>query len=271
MFPFDKPVAAEEGDSQALAVNTTDGTTIYDVAFALVWADDGQPVDTKNEAYAYANCTDCAAVAVGFQVVLIVGQTNVIVPENLSTAANYDCVRCLTYALASQLVLTLDGPLSADNMGKLSALWQEIADYGRNLQNVPLSEIQGRLAAFQDQIKEIIKADPSATPVSGTGTSTKSATQPATTGSPSPGGTASPGATGTATPSPGTSASPGAGTASPRPTATGTATPAPAPSQSAPATQPAGPTPTPTATGTAPAAGAGAGTATGTGTATPAP
>ena len=196
MFPFDKPVAAEEGDSQALAVNTTDGTTIYDVAFALVWADDGQPVDTKNEAYAYANCTDCAAVAVGFQVVLIVGQTNVIVPENLSTAANYDCVRCLTYALASQLVLTLDGPLSADNMGKLSALWQEIADYGRNLQNVPLSEIQGRLAAFQDQIKEIIKADPSATPVSGTGTSTKTATPPATT-SPSPGGTASPGATGT--------------------------------------------------------------------------
>ena len=51
--------------------------------------------------------------AVGFQVVLIVGQTDVIVPENLSAAANYNCVRCLTYALASQLVLTLDGPLSA--------------------------------------------------------------------------------------------------------------------------------------------------------------
>ncbi len=263
VFPFDKPAAAEEGDSQALAVNTTNGTTIYDVAFALVWADDGQPVDTKNEAYAYANCTDCAAVAVGFQVVLIVGQTNVIVPENLSTSANYDCVRCLTYALASQLVLTLDGPLSTDNMGRLNALWQEIADYGRNLQNVPLSEIQGRLAAFQDQIKEIIKADPSASPARGTGTATTPATPTGTT-SPSPGGTASPGATGTATPAPGTSASTGAGTASPRPTTTGTA---PAPGQSAPATQPAGPTPAPTAT--APATGAA--TAPATGTAPPAP
>ena len=69
-------------------------------------------VGHRNEAYAFASCTDCAAVAVGFQVVLIVGQADVVVPENLSAAANYNCVRCLTYALASQLVLTLDGPLS---------------------------------------------------------------------------------------------------------------------------------------------------------------
>ena len=99
-------------------------------------------MDTRNEAYAFASCADCAAVAVGFQVVLIVGQADVVVPENLSAAANYNCVRCLTYALASQLVLTLDGPLSEDGMARLNALWQEIADFGRHLQDVPLSEIQ---------------------------------------------------------------------------------------------------------------------------------
>ena len=151
---------------------------VYDVAFALVWADDGQDVTTRNEAYAFASCADCAAVAVGFQVVLIVGQTDVIVPENLSAAANYNCVRCLTYALASQLVLTLDGPLSADGMARLNALWQQIAEYGRNLQNVPLSEIQGRLGAFKQQIMEVIKSDPSATPGGSRGTA-----PPATTGS----------------------------------------------------------------------------------------
>ena len=149
MFPFDRPAAPEEDGNQSLAVNTTDGSVVYDVAFALVWADDGEDVTTRNEAYAFASCADCAAVAVGFQVVLIVGQTDVIVPENLSAAANYNCVRCLTYALASQLVLTLDGPLSADGMTRLNALWQQIAEYGRNLQNVPLSEIQGRLDAFK--------------------------------------------------------------------------------------------------------------------------
>lgn len=110
MFPFDKPAAPEEGGNQSLAVNTKDGSVVYDVAFALVWAEDGDDVRNTNEAYAFASCKDCAAVAVGFQVVLIVGQADVVVPENLSAAANYNCLRCLTYALASQLVLTLDGP-----------------------------------------------------------------------------------------------------------------------------------------------------------------
>ena len=106
-------------------------------------------VTPRNEAYAFASCADCRAVAVGFQVVLIVGQTDVVVPQNLSAAVNYNCVRCLTYALASQLVLTLDGPLSADGMTRLNELWQEIADYGKDLRNVPLSEIQGRLERLQ--------------------------------------------------------------------------------------------------------------------------
>lgn len=163
VFPFDRPAAPEDDGNQALAVNTTDGSVTYSVAFALVWAEDGEFVDTRNEAYAFANCSGCAAVAVGFQVVLIVGQADVVVPENLSAAANYNCLDCLTYALASQLVLTLDGPLGEASLAQLNALWAEIAEYGRNLQNVPLSEIQGRLAAYKEQITGVIRADPSAT------------------------------------------------------------------------------------------------------------
>ena len=41
----------------------------------------------------------CTTVAVAFQVVLIVGQANVAIPQNLSAAVNYSCIRCLTYAL----------------------------------------------------------------------------------------------------------------------------------------------------------------------------
>ena len=168
-------------------MNTTDGSVTYSVAFALVWAEDGEPVDTRNEAYAFANCSGCAAVAVGFQVVLIVGQTDVVVPENLSAAANYNCLDCLTYALASQLVLTLDGPLGEASLAQLNALWAEIAEYGRNIQNVPLSEIQGRLAAYKEQITAIIQAD------TGAGT-----TRPAPTGTSSPTGMNTPAGTSTA-------------------------------------------------------------------------
>ncbi|MFE8884362.1 hypothetical protein ACFYLX_00800 [Pseudarthrobacter enclensis] len=186
VFPFDRPAAAAEGGNQALAVNTTDGSVAYSVAFALVWAEDGEPVDTRNEAYAFASCNGCAAVAVGFQVVLIVGQADVVVPENLSAAANYNCVDCVAYALASQLVLTLDGPLSKDSLARLNALWAEIADYGRNLRDVPLSEIQDRLAAYKDRITAIVQANPGATR-----SAEPAATDPATT---APAGTRAPGA-----------------------------------------------------------------------------
>ena len=43
VFPFNKPLAPEAGDNQAMAVNTTDNTVRYDVAFALVWVEDDSP------------------------------------------------------------------------------------------------------------------------------------------------------------------------------------------------------------------------------------
>lgn len=245
VFPFNRPAAPEEDGNQALAVNTTDGSVTYSVAFALVWAEDGEPVDTRNEAYAFANCTACAAVAVGFQVVLIVGQTNVVVPENLSVAVNYNCLECLTYALASQLVLTLDGPLSDDGMTRLTTLWTEIAEYGRNIQNVPLSEIQSRLAAYKEQITAIVLADPSAA---------KAGSYPAP---PTP--------SGVSTPSPGSTAPgfPGSDSTVPGPSAPAAA---PGPAKTAPATematQPAAGEPAPSSgpTGEAPAPASGTGT-----------
>ncbi|UTT68774.1 hypothetical protein NMQ03_16325 [Arthrobacter sp. DNA4] len=175
VFPFDRPAAPEGDGNQALAVNTTDGSVQYSVAFALVWAEDGQPVTTTNEAYAFANCSGCGAVAVGFQVVLVVGQTDVIVPENLSQAANYNCLDCLAYALASQLVLTLDGPLDGDSKQQLEALWAQIAEYGRHLQDVPLSDIQTTLNGYKEQITAIVKGSSVAGGSSG-------ATSPATAG-----------------------------------------------------------------------------------------
>ncbi|MEV7648238.1 hypothetical protein [Arthrobacter sp. NPDC089319] len=158
VFPFDRPLAPKEDGNQALAVNVEDGSVVYDVAFALVWAQGG-PVEATNEAYAFASCRGCTAVAVGFQVVLVLGQADVVVPQNLSAAANYNCIECLTYALASQLVLTLDGPLSDAGMAKLETLWEEIAAYGRSLEDIPLSEIQARLNDYKTRILGVIEQD----------------------------------------------------------------------------------------------------------------
>jgi putative peptide zinc metalloprotease protein len=197
----------------------------------------------------------------------------VIVPENLSAAANYNCLRCLTYALASQLVLTLDGPLSSDSMARLNALWQEIAAYGNDLRNQPLSEIQGRLSAYKEQIMAVIKADPSATPAGSAGTVTtpgvtSGATTGATTGA-SPGSTQapSPGAGGSGATAPANGAAPTVGTATSAPgpgsgsdSSSGATVPAeqqptqPAATAPAGSTAPAAGTATPVPAGTAPPA-----------------
>ena len=72
----------------------------------LVWAD-GDEVLNVNEAHAYASCQNCVTVAVAFQVVLIMDDAQVVVPQNLAVAANYECYRCITAAIASQLVLSV--------------------------------------------------------------------------------------------------------------------------------------------------------------------
>jgi putative peptide zinc metalloprotease protein len=179
VFPFDLPAPAEGDDSQALAVTTEDGSVVYDVAFALVWAEGGT-VDTTNEAYAFASCDGCAAVAVGFQVVLVVGQADVVVPQNLAAAANYNCIDCLTYALASQLVITLDGPLSEAGRAALDELWQEITAFAESIRGVPLDELQQRLTDYRARIAQIVQSDPNAGagPAEG-GTETEQTGEPA--------------------------------------------------------------------------------------------
>ena len=126
--------------------------------------DGDEPVTNTSEAYAAASCENCAAVAVSFQVVLIVGDADTVVPANLATAVNYNCVQCLTYALASQLVVTLDGPLSDAGMAALQDLWAEIGEYARGITGRSLTELQGALEDFQDQILDVIDNDPSRAP-----------------------------------------------------------------------------------------------------------
>ncbi len=159
MFPFDQPLAPEPGDNQALAVATEDGTVTYDVALALVWVEDGEAALNTNEAYAFASCDTCAAVSVAFQVVFVVGDNDISAPQNLAGAVNYDCVNCLTYALAQQLFITLDGPLSEEAMEQLDAIWEKLAAFGQDIASIPLDEIQDRLDEFEEAILAVIEAD----------------------------------------------------------------------------------------------------------------
>ena len=70
---------------------------------------------------------------------------NVATPQNLAGALNYDCINCLTYALAQQLFITLDEPLSPDATRQLDEVWARAATYQQAIESgqVKLSDIQG--------------------------------------------------------------------------------------------------------------------------------
>ncbi|MEP6759755.1 MAG: hypothetical protein ABJA93_00125 [Sporichthyaceae bacterium] len=195
VFPFNKPDApVNADDNQAMAANTKDGSSFYDVAFALVWAD-GTDAQQRNEAYAFASCVACRTVAVGFQVVLIVGQADVVVPENIAAAVNYECVLCVTYALAKQLVLTLPDALSPAAMAELNRVWAQLLAFGDRIESVPLSQLQTELNKFQQAIRTIVESE--------AGTAASGSSSDGDPGS-VPGASAGPGGDGTAGPSSGT-------------------------------------------------------------------
>ena len=159
VFPFDQPLPPGEGDNQALAVNTTDDSVAYDVAFALVWAEDDEVLNV-NEAHAYASCSDCVTVAVAFQVVLIMDDAQVIVPQNLAVAANYDCYRCITAAIASQLVLSVQEEPGEEELLALGEVWNRLLQFANAITSYSLTEITQQLETIKSEIVAILMDAP---------------------------------------------------------------------------------------------------------------
>lgn len=165
VFPVNRPLAPEPGDNQALAVNTTDGTAVYEAAFAMVYVTDNSDAMNVNEAQAYASCDSCAAVAVAYQVVFVIDSDdtddNVVAPQNLAGALNYECANCLTYALARQVFITLDEPLSEDATKELDAVWAELAQFEEDIEagKVPPDQIEARLDGYTTRIMAIVEED----------------------------------------------------------------------------------------------------------------
>ena len=220
-FPFQLPSAPRPGDNQAVALGTKDGGTVYDVAYALVTVSDGSPVTNANTAYALASCSYCTTVAVAFQVVLVVGQTDVVTPLNAAVAANAGCLQCATTALAVQLVVTLDALPSQQVYDQLSAALSALDD----LQGLDTQQLWEAVQTVQTQVLQVL-ADAGLVQGVTTATASASATPSATSAA-----VVSPGATPSATETPSTAPSTEpSSSATPEPSATPTeSSPVPSP------------------------------------------
>jgi putative peptide zinc metalloprotease protein len=237
VFPFNRPAPPGPGDNQSMAIATRDGSVVYDVAFALVTTTK-DTVLNGNEAYAFASCAHCAAVAVSFQVVLIIGDAHAIAPKNVSAAVAYNCISCLTAAMAIQLDLSLPAAPQGSTAAQLAALWQQVRTFGKHISAYSLTEIRAQLQRYERQIEQILQPPAPASPTAVPSTGSPGSTAPSSSPGSSPAATGT-GATGTPStpasesptspaPSPQPSDSP-SGTGSPTPDPSGTAAPSSSP------------------------------------------
>ena len=147
------PASADEKDNEATAVNTEDGSSVFRWSLSIRHVTDGV-IDQTNTATAEASCVDCETVAVAFQVILVTGDADVVVPENKATAVNSECAECFTYAAATQLVIGTDGKeLTENGKRRLKALDKRMREVERNADQMTRAEL---LAAVQEAEAELV-------------------------------------------------------------------------------------------------------------------
>ena len=157
-FGFPLPPLPGEGDNQALVINTVDGSSMIDLALSLVFVD-ASTVDNRNEAFAFAACVSCETVAIAFQVVIIVEGNHVVIPENLAAAINVECVRCVTQAIATQLITELPEPLREAELAELELLWSQLEDLDAKAGEMALEDLLVALDAIQQDIEILLGLD----------------------------------------------------------------------------------------------------------------
>ena len=149
---------AQSGDSSAAAINTTDGSSVFKLAFDIRKVMNGV-VDQQNVALAYANCESCQTVAISFQIVLVMSDPSVVSPENLAVAINESCSLCTTYAGAYQFVFGNGGRVRFTGAGRNEL--SEIRKQLRQLEGEDLTdaELSSRVDELATRVRTVIATE----------------------------------------------------------------------------------------------------------------
>jgi putative peptide zinc metalloprotease protein len=150
-----RPAFATAGDNAAIAINTKDGTTVFKVAFAIRHVMKGV-VDQTNAAVAYASCTECAAVAIAFEIVLVESNPTVVTPTNLAIAFNENCTTCVAVAEAYQFVLGTGGAVHFDSEGNkiLAQIRKEL--HSLKKEDLTIDQLQAKLDDIATRIADVL-------------------------------------------------------------------------------------------------------------------
>ena len=153
--PVDDAEAGQGGDNTAAAINTEDGSTVFDFTFSIRRLA-GDVVENQNAAVALASCESCQTVAVAIQVVLVESTPSTITPVNAAIALNEECTACTTVALAYQYVLGVGEPLRFTKEGRerIRDIRKEFMRLERS--DLSLAEVLARVAELRAQLVDVL-------------------------------------------------------------------------------------------------------------------
>lgn len=140
----------------AVAVNEKDGTSIFEFAFDVVKVTE-EVVTPVNAAIAYSSCESCQTVAVAIQIVLVMSNPDVVAPQNVSLAVNYECTLCETFAVAYQFVVGIGGePIELTKEGKkrLKEIEKTIKELLKS--DLEIEAILAEIDLLMDEVKHIL-------------------------------------------------------------------------------------------------------------------
>jgi putative peptide zinc metalloprotease protein len=154
---------AQSGDTNAAqAVNTEDGSSLFDFAFKIRRVA-GDTVDQTNVAVAYANCESCQTVAVAIQIVLVTTDPKVVTPTNVAVAVNEECTTCSTLAAAYQFVYGNGGPVrfTPEGRKRINDARKTLGELKKDFEDGSLTtdEVRAEITRLTDEVRDILKTE----------------------------------------------------------------------------------------------------------------
>ena len=140
--------------TRAEAFVDIDGARDMDTVFE-VHDLDSPVVDAGNLAFAHAlRCTDCQAVALSFQIVLLQQPVTTLVPENLAVSLNEECTGCDAAAGAYQFIVGRGEPVRLTPTG-----YQQLGQIRGEVHRLQGSRLSGpETVAAADSLADRIRA-----------------------------------------------------------------------------------------------------------------
>ena len=186
--PIPQPGAGDPVN-QARAVNTIDGSRLFELAFDIQRVSGGDPLLHQNVAQALASCQACRTIAIAVQVVIVMGSPDLAMPVNVAQSINSVCTACQTLALAWQLIVTTPGEveLTQDALRRIQEIERELQ--ALEASDAPVEDIRAAADRLLDDLRETVLTGLEATgPPGAQESQTESAPepQPTATAEPSP-------------------------------------------------------------------------------------